>query len=69
MADNQTPQNADDLTTADGRKIVSFSTGGESYTVEGREQTAKGRLAEIQVEEEEMKLRSMRRGIRVTKFY
>ena len=24
----------DDLTTADGRKIVSFSTAGESYTIE-----------------------------------
>lgn len=26
--------NKDDLTTGDGRKIVSFSTAGESYTIE-----------------------------------
>lgn len=59
----------DDLTTSDGRKILSFSTAGESYTIESREQAAKGRLAELQAEEEEMKLASMKRGLRVTKFY
>ena len=63
------PNSQDDLTTADGRKIVSFSTAGESYAIESREQAAKGRLAELQAEEEEFKLASMKRGIRVTKFY
>ena len=57
----------DDLTTEDGRKIVSFSASGESFTVESREQAARGRLAEIQAEIEEMKLASMKRGIRITK--
>lgn len=66
MSENET---RDDLTTADGRKIVNFSTSGESYSIETTEQAAKGRLAELQVEEEEMKLRSMKRGIRVTKFF
>ena len=64
---NENQQN-DELTTADGRKIVSFSTAGESYSVESREQAAKGRLVELQVQEEEMKLASMKRGVRVTKF-
>lgn len=67
MSENETQR--DDLTTADGRKIVGFSAAGESYTIETREQAAKGRLAELQIEEEEMKLRSMKRGLRVTKFY
>lgn len=62
-------QQDDELTTADGRKIVSFSTAGESYSVESREQAAKGRLVELQVQEEEMKLASMKRGVRVTKFF
>lgn len=57
----------DDLTTADGRKIVMFSASGESFTVESREQAAKGRIAEIEAEIEEMKLASMKRGIRITK--
>lgn len=57
----------DDLTTSDGRKIVMFSASGESFTVESREQAAKGRIAEIQAEIEEMKLASMKRGIRITK--
>lgn len=65
---NENQQN-DELTTADGRKIVSFSTAGESYSVESREQAAKGRLVELQVQEEEMKLASMKRGVRVTKFF
>ncbi|MBQ9813483.1 MAG: hypothetical protein IJM54_09250 [Thermoguttaceae bacterium] len=64
---NATPQN--DLTTQDGRKILSFSTAGESYSIESQEQAARGRLAELQAEEEEMKLASMKRGIRITKFY
>lgn len=66
---SETNETRDDLTTSDGRKIISFSTSGESYAVETREQAAKGRIAELQAEEEEMKLLSMKRGLRVTKFY
>lgn len=66
MSENETER--DNLTTADGRKIISFSTGGESYALETREQAAKGRLAELQAEEEALKLASMKRGIRVSKF-
>lgn len=57
-------ENKDELTTADGRKLVSFSAAGESYAVESTEQSAKGRQAEIQVEEEKIKLNAMKRGIR-----
>ncbi len=61
-------EDKNDLTTNDGRKIVSFSTAGESYVVESPEQKARTKLLEIQAEQEEMKLASMKRGIRVTKF-
>lgn len=53
----------DDLTTSDGRKIINFSAGGESYGVETTEQAAHGKKAEIEAEIEEMKLRALRRGI------
>ena len=71
MANNtQTATNPDDrndLTTSDGRKIISFSSGGESYGVETTEQAAHGRKAEIEAEIEELKLLSLRRGIRRVK--
>lgn len=71
MANNtQTATNPDDrndLTTSDGRKIISFSAGGESYGVESTEQAAHGRKAEIEAEIEELKLLSLRRGIRRVK--
>ena len=71
MANNtQTATNPDDrndLTTSDGRKIISFSAGGESYGVETTEQAAHGRKAEIEAETEELKLLSLRRGIRRVK--
>ena len=71
MANNtQTATNPDDrndLTTSDGRKIISFSAGGESYGVETQEQAAHGRKAEIEAEIEELKLLSLRRGIRRVK--
>jgi len=60
MADNV---KKDDLTTSDGRKIINFSAGGESYGVETTEQAARGKKAEIEAEIEEMKLRALRRGI------
>lgn len=63
--ENQDEKN--DLTTSDGRKIISFSTGGESYGVETTEQAAKGRKAEIEAEIEEMKLHALRYGIRRVK--
>ena len=60
--ENQDEKN--DLTTSDGRKIINFSAGGESYGVETTEQAAKGRKAEIEAEIEEMKLHALRYGIR-----
>lgn len=66
---NEKTENAanDELTTADGRKIVAFSSAGESYTVESTEQAAKGESAKIQAELDAMKLRSLRRGMIVGK--
>lgn len=64
MADDVTK---DDLTTSDGRKIINFSAGGESYGVETTEQAARGKKAEIEAEIEEMKLRALRGGIRRVK--
>jgi hypothetical protein len=61
------PDDRNDLTTSDGRKIISFSAGGESYGVESTEQAAHGRKAEIEAEIEELKLLSLRRGIRRVK--
>lgn len=55
---------AENLTTDDGRKVVSFSTGGESYTVETSEQSARGELEALKKFEEEIKLQAMKRGIR-----
>ena len=63
--ENQDSKN--DLTTSDGRKIISFSAGSESYGVETTEQAAKGRKAEIEAEIEEMKLHALRYGIRRVK--
>ena len=63
--ENQDEKN--DLTTSDGRKIINFSAGGESYGIETTEQAAKGRKAEIEAEIEEMKLHALRYGIRRVK--
>lgn len=60
MAETET----DELTTADGRKVVSFSAAGESYAVETTEQAARGKSAELEAEMQEIKLRAMKRGIR-----
>lgn len=57
----------DELTTADGRKVLSFSASGESYTIESSEAAAKGRSAAAQAEMDEIKLAMMKRGIIVTK--
>ncbi len=66
---NETPKTADldELTTADGRKVVAFSSAGESYTVESTEQAAKGASARIQAALDAIKLRSIRRGMIVGK--
>lgn len=58
---------ANELTTGDGRKIVSFSAGGESYSVETTEQAAKGKSAEIQAELDAIKLNAARRGVQIRK--
>lgn len=60
MAETET----DELTTADGRKVVSFSAAGESYAVETTEQAARGKSAELEAEMQEIKLRAMKLGIR-----
>ena len=57
----------DELTAADGRKVVSFSSAGESFAVETTEQAARGASAKIQAELDAMKLRSLRRGMIVGK--
>lgn len=55
---------SDELTTADGRKIINFSAAGESYSIESTEQAAKGETAEVETEIQKIKLRAMQRGIR-----
>lgn len=65
--DNAQEQDEQELTTADGRKITSFSAAGESYTIESTEQTARGRQAEIEAEIAEIKLKALRRGVQIKK--
>lgn len=68
MADNQNNQSQETpLDTGDGRKVISFNVGGESYTVETSEQAAKGKQAEVEAELAEMKLSAMKRGVRRVK--
>lgn len=57
-------QEQNELTTNDGRKVVSFSAAGESYVVESSEQAARGKKEEIETQKQEITLRAMRRGIR-----
>ena len=57
----------DELTTGDGRKVLSFSASGESYTIESTEQASKGRQAAAEAEMAEIKLAMMKRGILVSK--
>lgn len=61
------PPAVDELTTGDGRKVLSFSASGESYSIESTEQAAKGRQAAAEAEMAEIKLAMMKRGILVTK--
>ena len=65
--EHQNGNDQDGLKLNDGRKITSFTSGGESFAVESTEQAARGRSAEIQAEIDEIKLNSLRRGIRVRK--
>lgn len=62
-----TPPAVDELTAGDGRKVLSFSASGESYSIESTEQAAKGRQAAAEAEMAELKLAMMKRGILVTK--
>ena len=39
--DTNTSSTGDELTTADGRKVINFSAAGESYSIETTEQAAK----------------------------
>lgn len=65
--ENQNGNDQDGLKLNDGRKVTSLSQGGESYSFESTEQAARGKSAEIQAEIDEIKLNSLRRGIRVRK--
>lgn len=65
--DKAQTQDTQELTTGDGRKITSFSAGGESYQIESTEQAAHGRKAEIEAEIEEIKLKALRRGVQIKK--
>lgn len=69
MADteNAAPETRDELTVKDGRKITSFSASGESFVVESTEQAARGKSAEIQAEIDEIRLRSLKGGIKIRK--
>ena len=62
--DTNTSSTSDELTTADGRKVINFSAAGESYSIETTEQAAKGESAEVETEIQKIKLRAMQRGIR-----
>lgn len=62
--DTNTSSASDELTTADGRKVINFSAAGESYSIETTEQAAKGESAEVETEIQKIKLRAMQRGIR-----
>ena len=62
--DTNTSSTGDELTTADGRKVINFSAAGESYSIETTEQAAKGESAEVETEIQKIKLRAMQRGIR-----
>lgn len=65
MSDNNNNvDDRNDLTTSDGRKIINFSAGGESYGVETTEQAAHGKRAEIEAEIETLKLAALRGGIK-----
>lgn len=66
-AQDQTLAAVDELTTGDGRKVLSFSASGESYSIESSEQAAKGRLAAAEAEMAEIKLAMMKRGILISK--
>ncbi len=65
--ENVVASDASELTTADGRKIVSCSAGGESYTIESTEAAARGRSAEVRAELDEIKLKAAKRGIKIQK--
>lgn len=66
-AQDQTLAAVDELTTGDGRKVLSFSASGESYSIESSEQAAKGRQAAAEAEMAEIKLAMMKRGILISK--
>ncbi len=67
VAQDQTLAAVDELTTADGRKVLSFSASGESYSIESTEQSARGRQAAAEAEMAEIKLAMMKRGILISK--
>lgn len=64
---NNQPTTPSSLETDDGRKVLSFSVGGESYSIESSEQAAKGKKEEIEAELAEIKLAATKRGIRRVK--
>ena len=63
----QQPTQQDDLTAADGRKVISFNVGGESYNLETTEQAARGVKEAIEAEIEAVKLGALKRGVKRVK--
>lgn len=58
----------DKMESADGRKVLTAATNELSVSLESTEQKEKGRLAKLQADELELKLKSMKSPIYRTKF-
>lgn len=56
------------MESADGRKVLTAATNELSVSLESTEQKEKGRLAKLQADELELKLKSMKSPIYRTKF-
>ena len=57
----------DKMEAADGRKVLTAATNELSVSLESTEQKEKGRLAKLQADELELKLKSMNRPVYRTK--
>lgn len=58
----------DKMESSDGRKVLTAATNELSVSLESTEQKEKGRLAKLQADEMELKLKSMKSPIYRTKF-
>jgi hypothetical protein len=57
----------DKMETADGRKVLNAATNELSVSLESTEQKEKGRLAKLQADELELKLKALKRPVFRTK--